>query len=229
MVNRFVFLLTVSFFIIPSIALGFSVPEEGVTPVLDMAEVMSASEEQEIVEMIYKLEDKSFAEVSVVTYKTLEGYPVEDAALHIGRAWGTGEADVNNGLIILLVVDDREWFITSGYGVEGVLPDVLLNRIGENNFLEAFRQGEYATGLVDALEDIGTNSLAINTFYEKQKNNFTHLPSSNCCYFNCSLVQFLSNKARGCPDRLEPSGESVSKTCRLGTEPSRNSAGGRRI
>ena len=46
---------------------------------------------------------------------------------------------MDNGVVILVAVEDREWNISTGYGVEGILPDIRTNRIGENNFPENFR------------------------------------------------------------------------------------------
>lgn len=147
-----IFTLAILFFALPANA--FSVPPYQGIPVVDNADIFSPEEETFLLEQIDLIERDTSVEVAVVTTPTLAGYPIESASLDIGREWGVGKSDVNNGLVILIAVDDREWFISTGYGLEGVLPDVAIKRIGENNFSSNFREGNYANGVKGALVNI---------------------------------------------------------------------------
>lgn len=68
------------------------------------------------------LDNKTTAQVAVVTVKTLDGQPIDEYGLTLLRQWGLGNKEKNNGALILVAVDDRQSRIEVGYGLEGVLP-----------------------------------------------------------------------------------------------------------
>ena len=122
--------------------------------VLDQAQVFSESEEQNLERQIKELDVSKTAEVGVLTVNTLDGEDIATVTVDVANKWGVGKKDVNNGVMILIAVEDRDWFIASGYGVEGALPDAILKRIGEVDFPVNFRAGNYYQGVADVLNDI---------------------------------------------------------------------------
>ncbi len=150
--RKLLFLLC--FFIGLQGAYAFEIPENSNQTVLDQANVFSLDEERSLRQLIYNIEEETTVEVAVWTVGTLDGYPIFNAALEAGRKWGVGQKENNNGLVLLIAVDDRDWFMVTGYGVEGTLPDVTVKRIGERYFPPNFRQGNYARGVELALNDI---------------------------------------------------------------------------
>lgn len=126
----------------PSVASGIYVQ--------DYAGVLSPQTRQLINSVGQDLDNKTTAQIAVVTVKTLDGAPIEDYALTLLRNWGIGSKEKNNGALILIAVDDRSSRIEVGYGLEGVLPDGLTGRIQDQQMLPYFRQGQYDKGISQA-------------------------------------------------------------------------------
>ena len=96
-----------------------------------------------------------------VTNEILEGYELAEFGQEVGQKWGVGHKGSDNGVIILIkpkTGDDAKGkgraFITTGYGAEGPLPDVLCSNIVDEKMIPHFRENDYAGGIWDALEVI---------------------------------------------------------------------------
>ncbi len=76
-----------------------------------------------------------------------DSYEMIDYAVALGMKWGVGHKDMDNGVVILLVTDRRQMTIATGYGVEGILPDALCNRIIRDKAIPYFRNGDYDGGI----------------------------------------------------------------------------------
>jgi len=122
--------------------------------VLDQAGVMSNETKSMIINTSQELNRQTKAQVAVVTLKTLDGQPIEDVALGIGRKWQLGDKQLNNGLVILVVPSERKSRIEVGYGLEGALPDAKTGRIQDEYMLPAFKQGDYDSGLANGYKSI---------------------------------------------------------------------------
>ncbi|MCF7849673.1 MAG: TPM domain-containing protein, partial [Kiritimatiellales bacterium] len=89
----------------------------------DFANVISASDEQQLTSMITELRQKTGAEVAVVTIQSLEGGNIDDFTNRLFEKWGVGQKGKDNGLMFLASMQDREMRIEVGYGLEGAIPD----------------------------------------------------------------------------------------------------------
>ena len=87
------------------------------------------------------------AQVVAVTVKTTSGEEPADYALRLGREWGVGNADDNNGVVILLATEDREVYIAVGYGLEGALPDSKTGRLIDGYGYDYFAENEFSAGM----------------------------------------------------------------------------------
>ncbi len=115
--------------------------------VTDDAGVLSPPVEQRLEALSGELEEKTGAQVALVTVKTLDGNTVEDAAVRLFKAWGIGEKKKDDGVLFLLAVEDRHARIEVGYGLEAILPDAKTGRILDAA-LPYFRAGDYDGGVV---------------------------------------------------------------------------------
>lgn len=139
--------------------------------VQDYAQVLSAEDKRRLLSIGQELDDKTTAQLAVVTVKTLEGQPIEDYALSILREWGIGSKEKNNGALIVVAVQDRRSRIEVGYGLEGLLTDGLTGRIQDQAMIPYFRKGNYAAGIVNGYavtasliaKDAGVQLTAINS------------------------------------------------------------------
>jgi len=113
----------------------------------DFAGVIPQSYRAKITSLAEELRTKTTAEVAVVTVPSLEGESVEMYANKLFRAWGIGDREKDNGVLILLAVKDRRTRIETGYGVEGILPDGLVGEIMDRYMVPYFKSGDYGKGL----------------------------------------------------------------------------------
>ena len=107
-------------------------------------------------EIMRTIRRSTSAEAVVVIVDDIEGGDIDGFATDLFTKWGLGKSDVDNGLLILVAKDLRKAAIRPGYGLEGVLPDVVCAGILRNQMFPAFRRGDYDEGIVAASQTIGT-------------------------------------------------------------------------
>lgn len=101
--------------------------------VSDFAHVMSPAAIEQIDYACGEVDHEAHAQIAVVTVKTLDDVPVENYAVDLYQKWGLGAKSGTNqdrGVLILLAVQDRKRYISTGYGLEGILPDAVVGQIG---------------------------------------------------------------------------------------------------
>jgi len=120
--------------------------------VTDLAGLFSLSAASEMDHRLKILEEETGAQVAVLTIPSLEGQVLEDFSMRVVEAWKLGSQDRDNGVLVLIARDDRKIRIEVGYGLEGVIPDVLAGRIIDNAMKPAFREGDFSRGTLRAVE-----------------------------------------------------------------------------
>lgn len=118
--------------------------------VSDYAGVISESDENRLNQLASVLDKKTQAQLAIVSISSLgeRGFAtVEEAAESLFREWGIGRKGQDNGLLILVSINDRKWRVEVGYGLEGDIPDVVASRLGRTLLPDAFRAGRYGEGL----------------------------------------------------------------------------------
>ena len=94
------------------------------------------------------------AQFALVTLPSLEGGQIDDFTNKLFAKWGVGEKGKNNGVMLLVAVQDRKARIEPGYGLEPILPDALAGRVLDEQLFPAFKQGRYAQGMTQAVNRI---------------------------------------------------------------------------
>lgn len=115
----------------------------------DFADCINESDEQKMQSMAEELYKKTGAQVVCVTVNSLDGKDVRDYALGLGREWGIGSKN-NDGVLLLLSVEERQIDIEVGYGLEGALPDGKTGRILDNYAIPYLKSDDFSTGLREA-------------------------------------------------------------------------------
>ncbi|WP_159589373.1 TPM domain-containing protein [Chelativorans xinjiangense] len=124
--------------------------------VVDNAGLLDAGAEAGLTEKLAAFEAKSSDQIVVATIESLDGEAIEPYANRLFRAWGLGQAGEDNGVLLLVALNDRRMRIEVGYGLEGTLTDLHAKLIIENTMVPAFRAGDYAGGITGAVDDIVT-------------------------------------------------------------------------
>ena len=115
--------------------------------------VISQFAEEKINAAIADIERFSTAEIAVVLLQAISNDDMDDFATRLFTHWGIGKQN-DNGLLFLLVHDRQEMVFRTGYGLEGVLPDVVLSRIIRNDISPLLRQGDFDGGLVAGMSKV---------------------------------------------------------------------------
>jgi uncharacterized protein len=109
--------------------------------------------------------------------KTLDGRKIEDASLELFNAWGIGQADKNNGLLILAAIDDRKLRIEVGNGLITAIPNEAAAHIIANDIVPSFKEKKYYDGLNKATTSL--MKLALQAFPDTTKDKTNTLLLAN--------------------------------------------------
>ena len=122
--------------------------------VVDYANVISSYDKQQLAQKLIALDDSTSNQIVVVIVKSLNGEVIEDVALNTFREWGIGNKKTNNGVLLLIALEEKKIRIEVGYGLEGAIPDITAKSIIDNDIKPAFRQGNFYSGINTAVDDL---------------------------------------------------------------------------
>ncbi len=113
----------------------------------DEAKVLSSQTTQSLEQALKVFEDSTSNQIAILIINSLEGEALEDYALKVAEAWKLGDQKNDNGVLLLIAVNDRKIRIEVGEGLEGPLPDAMCSRIIRNEIAPAFRRQAYDEGV----------------------------------------------------------------------------------
>lgn len=125
--------------------------------VSDPDDILNPADELALNQLISEMEDSTTAQLAVVIVQSIGTVNPKFFTTELFNHWGIGQADVDNGLLIFTVMDQRRTEFETGYGLEGVLPDVVCYRIGMQELVPEFKLGNYGQGLINAVKAIKLN------------------------------------------------------------------------
>ena len=119
----------------------------------DYAGVVSRGDAERLNTQLAQFERDTSDQVVVAVYRKMQSdSSIEDYTQRVAQAWGVGQKDRRNGVVLFVFVDDRKMFIQVGYGLEGALPDVTAFDITERHIKPRFRASDYDGGLVTGVD-----------------------------------------------------------------------------
>jgi uncharacterized protein len=98
--------------------------------------------------------DSTSSAIVIITVTNLNGNDIAEVALQYLRGWGIGTKDKNNGIVILVSKEDHKARIETGYGMEGVIPDVTAKEIIDDKMIPAFKENDYYRGFDNAVDAV---------------------------------------------------------------------------
>ena len=140
-----------------------AIPDQPFNHVVDIAGIINDDVEANLNKYLLELEQKTTAQMIVLTINSLEGESLEDFSLKVAHEkWRLGQKDKDNGVLLLVALQDRKYKFEIGYGLEGILPDSLTGSIGRDYLVPYFKNGDYSTGIFTAtlavINEIASNS-----------------------------------------------------------------------
>ncbi len=164
---------------------GFTIPNyEGY--VTDTVGVFSETQKADITSKIETIEKTTSIEIAILVVPTVDD-DINLAAVDVGNQWGVGKKGQDNGLIVLIAVDDRKYSLQVWYGLEWTLPDLATKQISDARFPPNFRNGDYYQGIIEMLDDVSwyiqKDPTIVNTY--SQNTTSTNIP------FNEDIMGFV--------------------------------------
>ncbi|HEV8079527.1 MAG TPA: TPM domain-containing protein [Chitinophagaceae bacterium] len=139
--------------------------------------------------------DSTSSAIVIVTVPDLQDYDIAELALKYLREWGIGTIEKNNGVLILVSKAERKARIETGYGMEGVLPDITAKHIIDEKMIPAFKENDYYRGFDNAIDAIIL--AAAGEYKVNPQNKSTRGVSLQSIIFIIILVIFLLSRMGG--------------------------------
>ncbi|HKR05741.1 MAG TPA: TPM domain-containing protein [Bacteroidia bacterium] len=143
-IHLFILLFLLGF---PAFTQEFPSPPNPPLLVNDFTGTLSINEISFLESKLIAFNDTTSTQIAIIIIHSVGGYEIADYAYQLGRKWGIGQKEKNNGALILVALDDHKVYIATGYGLEGAIPDALAKRIVEQDITPQFKQGNYYAGL----------------------------------------------------------------------------------
>ncbi|MBF7696108.1 TPM domain-containing protein [Acinetobacter rathckeae] len=123
-------------------------------PVIDQTHLLNTTQLKQLSDQITQIHRTAKAQIGVVIVPSTGQEDIFDFAIRLANQWKLGTQKQDNGIVIAVAVNDRRIQILTGYGLEGVLPDVVVSRIIRNQITPAFKEGNIALGLMSGINEI---------------------------------------------------------------------------
>jgi len=145
----FILLLLILVSFAPAISAAVKIPAQPPNYVVDLAGIIDSNAEASLNSYLKELELKTSAQIIVLTITSLDGESIEDFSINLAHdQWKLGQKGKDNGLLLLVVIQDRKYRFEVGYGLEAILPDSLVGSIGRQYLVPYFKKGDFSTGIL---------------------------------------------------------------------------------
>jgi uncharacterized protein len=169
------------------------------TLVVDFTGTLAPDQQEALEQKLVAFDDSSSSQVAIVIVETTGDRDIADYAVALGRAWGIGNKEFNNGVLLLIAKNDRKLWIATGYGLEGALPDITAKQIVDEVITPNFRENDFYRGL-----DEGTDAIVAATRGEyttpdkyRKKKNEEGVPALLIFIMVFVFIALMTRKNRG--------------------------------
>ena len=166
----------------------------------DYAGILDSQGKNKTEELCAKVEEDTGAEIAIAIIDSLEGITVEEYAVELFEKWGIGKQKEDNGILLLVAMQDRKLRIEVGYGLEGVITDLEAGNIIDDIITPRFKQEDYNSGVYE-----GVAAIANEIYLDKGMTTYTEITeasgvsigsvsdffSRNICFLCCFPIFFI--------------------------------------
>ena len=168
-------------------------------PVVDEVSLLDSGSQSQLAALLKQHEQATGNQVVVAVIKDLQGYEIKDYGYQLGRHWGIGQKGKDNGALLIIAPKERKVAIEVGYGLEGQLTDVISHNIIQTKITPAFRQDQYAQGIiagtVSMIDALGGQYKVVKTKQRRQSREGNKWVS--LLMFLIFGLQFIGGSRRG--------------------------------
>ena len=164
----------------------------------DYANTLTADQAHSLENKLISFDDSTTNQIIVVIVPNLNGKDVADAAIELGRNWGVGGKKNNNGVVLLISIEDRKLNISPGYGLEKSLPDVVCQQIIDNYIKPNFKGNDFYGGInqgTDAIIQATKGEFKADANYNKKGSGSSGI--GKIAFFIIIIIVFLAISSGG--------------------------------
>jgi uncharacterized protein len=129
-------------------------PSKPLSYTTDEANILNDEQKQSLNTKLKNFEDSTSTQLFIYIANSLNGKDLTSYSQDIFHAWKIGQDDKNNGILISIFIDDHKFRIHTGYGLEGVLPDIATKHIQDNDMRPFFKQNQYYEGIDKGVDQL---------------------------------------------------------------------------
>ncbi|MCD6017418.1 MAG: YgcG family protein [Bacteroidetes bacterium] len=180
---RFLFLFI---FLLAGVVRAQDYPAKPLNYITDEADLLNDVEESALNSKLKAFEDSSSNQLFIYTAPGLNGKAIESISQDIFHEWHIGRDGKNNGILITIFSEDHKFRIHTGYGLEGILPDLLTKHIQDNDMRPLFKENRYYEGI-----DKGVDQLIYYSKHEFNPSDIEESPVGLFVFFYVFSAVFL--------------------------------------
>lgn len=163
----------------------------------DYTNTLTPDQKETLERKLYTFDDSTSTQIAVVIIQTLDGADIADYNVELLRSWGVGNKEHNNGVVLLIAKDDHKLNITTGYGLEGALPDLTCKQIIDDIIVPRFKGNDFYGGI-----DEGTDAImqAVKGEYKapaNYRNSVKGISIGRIIFIIFLIILFLSIGGKG--------------------------------
>ena len=145
-----IILFTILFTLTSSVLFSLDVPKLK-SAVNDYANIINSKDEEKLEALLRDVEAKTSSQVALLTISSLQGENLEDYSLRVAQTWKLGQKEFDNGVLLLVALNEKKIRIEVGYGLESIITDAKSGYIIRNYIVPGFKKGDYTGGITNGL------------------------------------------------------------------------------
>ncbi len=184
-----VFFALVLFLLIPISVYALNLPNYS-SRVNDFAQIFSSDFKLNLEQKLTQIETNTTNQIAVVTVENLQGITIEDYSEQLFKYWGIGQKEKDNGILVLIALEEKQVRIEVGYGLEPIITDGRAGEIIRKQITPEFKNGNYEKGVLNGIDKINQYFTGQIIEDPPQKNNSKN--NSNFSFFLFIFLSFIS-------------------------------------
>lgn len=168
--------------------------------VVDYTNTLTVDQVNALESKLKLYDDSTSNQLAVVLVQNTGIYEIADYAYQLGRKWGVGNKEFNNGIVVLVSIEKHQVFIATGTGLEGAVPDMIAKQIIESSIVPNFKGNDYYGGLNKGTDDLITSikgEYKAPPGYADRNNDNGDIPIGIILFFIIIIILSMKNKGGG--------------------------------
>jgi len=171
----------------------------------DYANILDGSQETQLTAMLKEAEETTSSQIVLLTINSLEGDSIESFSIRVAENWKIGQKEYDNGVLLVISMEERKLRIEVGYGLEPILTDLKCGYIIRNKIVPHFRKGNFYTGINDGLKtiigivnkDFDISQEELEKFKKQRSKQQAHFPIGIIIFILFIIFSILRSIGRG--------------------------------